>query len=113
MNTSFLISVLLSFARRKYHSAQFPLCSWIYDRNEVDYYIARIIGGLKGYYVEEHLPTDPVSLSYWFVQNFQLTHGERLEIMKLNSAWERLRLELEYLKMVQNYLSIIFAFLLQ
>lgn len=48
----------------------------------------------------EYVPTDPVKLSYWFVQNFQLRHDERLKILKLNTAFERLRLEYRYLYMV-------------
>lgn len=89
-----------NYKYRRYHLAQYPLNSWVYDYNEISYYVKCIIKGLSRFYVEEHLPTDPISLSYWFVQNFQLTHEERLSIMKLNSSWERLRLELKYLKMV-------------
>lgn len=93
-------SLKKNYKCRRYHLAQYPLNSWVYDYNEISYYVKHIIKGLSCFYVEEHLPTDPILLSYWFVQNFQLTHEERLKIMKLNSSWERLRLELMYLKMV-------------
>lgn len=93
-------SLMDNYKYRRYHLAQYPLNSWIYDTNEISYYVKRIIKHLENSYVKEHLPTDPISLSYWFVQNFQLTHEERLKIMELNSSWERLRLELQYLKMV-------------
>lgn len=95
-------SLMRNYKYRRFHLAQYPLNSWVYDCNEVSYYVKRIIKGLASFYVEKHLPTDPISLSYWFVQNFQLTHEERLNIMKLNSCWERLRLELQYLKMVRH-----------
>lgn len=95
---------------RRYHLAQYPLCSWVYDYNEVSCLVKKIVKWLACFYFEEHLPTDPILLSYWVVQNFQLTHEERLKIMKLNSSWERLRLELQYLKMVRNNQTQLFFF---
>lgn len=50
----------------------------------------------------EYIPRDPVMLSYWFVQNYQLNHGERLHILRLNSALERLKLEYRFLKQVSE-----------
>lgn len=100
--------LIKNYKIRRYHLAQFPLNSWVYDCNEISYFVKCIIKKLSCFYVEEHLPTDPIQLSYWFVQNFQLTHEERLKIMKLNSAWERLRLEWKYLKMVIIYTKFIF-----
>lgn len=92
--------LMKNYKNRRYHLAQYPLNSWVYDFNEISFYVKHITKELSRFYMEEHLPKDPISLSYWFVQNFQLTHEERLKIMKLNSCWERLRLELKYLKMV-------------
>lgn len=43
-----------------------------------------------------------MSLSFWIMQNFQLTHEERLALMKLNTTLERLRLELQFLKLVSH-----------
>lgn len=94
-------SMMRNYKYRRYHLAQYPLCSWVYDLNEASYFVKCIIKGLSRYYNEEHLPTDPIALSYWFVQNYQLTHEERLKIMKLDTAYERLRLELKYLNMVR------------
>lgn len=92
--------LMRNYKHRRYHLAQYPLNSWIYDYSEVSFYVKCIIKGLSRFYAAEDLPKEPISLSYWFVQNFQLTHAERLRIMQLNTCWERLRLELVYLKMV-------------
>lgn len=57
--------------------------------------------------VSEFLPEDPVQLSYWIVQNYQLCLEERLKILELNSAMERLKLELLLLNLVsENYREI-------
>lgn len=60
----------------------------------------------------EYIPRDPVMLSYWFVQNYQLNHEERLHILKLNSALERLRLEYRFLKQASIFYIVSFTFLL-
>lgn len=52
--------------------------------------------------LEHCAPSDPIKLSYWFMQNFQLNDDERLKILKLNSAVQRLKLELHYLQMVTS-----------
>ncbi|XP_057658364.1 protein cereblon [Diorhabda carinulata] len=83
---------------RRYHLAQYPLTSWIYDKNEASYYVKLILDSLA-HYVGEYIPEDPIKLSYWFVQNYQLSHEERLHILSLNSALERLKLEYKYLKL--------------
>ncbi|KAF5283193.1 hypothetical protein FQA39_LY17385 [Lamprigera yunnana] len=51
----------------------------------------------SNYSLPDDIPMDPVTLSYWFMQNFQLTYEERLHLMKLDSVIERLRLELKFL----------------
>ncbi|XP_074041953.1 E3 ubiquitin ligase component cereblon isoform X2 [Leptinotarsa decemlineata] len=88
--------ILKNYKFRRYHLAQYPLASWLYDRYEVCYYVKILLEGLA-HYVGEYIPNDPVKLSYWFVQNYQLSHEERLDILKLNSTLERLKLECKYL----------------
>lgn len=87
--------------------------------NEVSYYISILLDALssygKGVYcinkcfiiilinlILEYIPKDPEKLSYWFVQNYQLSHNERLKILGLKSTLERLKLECMYLKLVSN-----------
>lgn len=88
---------------RKYHLCQYPLAGWVYDKHEICFLINQLIRGLANYYLVEFIPSDPVRLSYWFVQNFQLRHEERLMIMVMGTAVERLRMELKFLHMVSSY----------
>lgn len=92
---------------RKYHLVQYPFPSWIYDYNEICFYVKHVTDILSRYYERSTIPKDPVLLSYWFVQNFQLSHEERLDILKCNNVWERLRMELKFLKLV-SFLSSAF-----
>jgi ATP-dependent Lon protease len=87
---------------RQYHLCQYPLATWVYDKHEMCFLRDKLIQGLTSYYLIEFIPHDPVQLSFWFVQNFQLKHEERLKIMKIRTAIERLRLELRYLNMVRG-----------
>ncbi|KAG5885420.1 hypothetical protein JTB14_036069 [Gonioctena quinquepunctata] len=93
--------IMKNYKYRRYHLAQYPIASWVYDRYEISYYVNLLLEGLA-HYVGEYIPDDPVKLSYWFVQNYQLSHEERLHILKLNSALERLKLECKYLKMERS-----------
>lgn len=86
----------------RYHLSQYPYASWVYDHNELSYLVNLISEALAKFYPKEHLPHDPVSLSFWVVQNYQLTHEERLEILKCPSVLERLRLELRYLDLERS-----------
>ncbi|CAG9861496.1 unnamed protein product [Phyllotreta striolata] len=100
--TSTLYSDLMkNYKYRRYHLAQYPLASWVYDKYETSYYVKLILESLA-HYVGEYIPEDPIKLSYWFVQNYQLSHEERLHILKLNSALERLKLEYKYLKLERS-----------
>ncbi|KAK4878784.1 hypothetical protein RN001_011290 [Aquatica leii] len=92
-------SLIRNYKHRKYHLAQFTNPGWVYDRRELCFYVKFIVQRLINFYLKENIPTDPVSLSYWFIQNFQLAHEERLQLMKLDSVIERLRLELKFLEM--------------
>ncbi|XP_072382319.1 protein cereblon [Diabrotica undecimpunctata] len=87
-----------NYKYRRYHLAQFPFSSWVYDNNEISYYVKSILKYLS-HYSAEYVPQDPIKLSYWFVQNYQLSHDERLYILKLNSALERLKLEYKLLQL--------------
>ncbi|KAK9751385.1 Yippee zinc-binding/DNA-binding /Mis18, centromere assembly [Popillia japonica] len=95
-------SLMRNYKYRRYHLSQYPYASWVYDHNELSYLVELITDNLAKFYVKEHLPQDPTSLSYWFVQNYQLTHEERLDILKCPSVLERLRLELRYLNMKRS-----------
>ncbi|XP_022907775.1 protein cereblon isoform X2 [Onthophagus taurus] len=94
-------SLMKNYRFRRYHLSQFPFASWVYDWNELSFYVNALTEGLKKYYSKEHLPEDPNILSYWFVQNYQLTHNERLQILKCASVLDRLKLELKLMKMAR------------
>ncbi|GJQ80658.1 hypothetical protein Trydic_g9242 [Trypoxylus dichotomus] len=95
-------SLMRNYKHRRYHLSQYPYASWVYDHNELGYLVDLITKNLAKFYTKEHLPQDPTSLSYWFVQNYQLTHEERLDILKCPSVLERLRLELRYMNMKRS-----------
>ncbi|XP_060532661.1 protein cereblon isoform X2 [Cylas formicarius] len=83
---------------RRYHLAQYPNPGWIYDHNEVSFFMNTLREGLKSY-GDEYIPSDPEKFSYWFVQNYQLSVMERLRILELKTTLERLKLECIYLKL--------------
>ncbi|CAG9814866.1 unnamed protein product [Phaedon cochleariae] len=90
--------ILQDYKYRRYHFTQYPFPFWVYDKYEISYYVKLIHEGMADYH-GEYIPKDPLQLSYWFVQNYQLSHDERLHILKLNSTLERLRLEYKFLKL--------------
>lgn len=47
------------------------------------------------------IPNDPERLSYWFVQNYLLKPLERIRILSAKSTLERLKLEVNYLRLVR------------
>lgn len=83
----------------RYHLAQYPFPGFVYDRNEVSFFVKQIYQGLLRFFNKECVPEDPLLLSYWFVQNFQLNHGERLEILSCDTVLERLRMELNFMQL--------------
>lgn len=83
---------------RRYSLAQYPLNGWFYNQNEAIYLVKQITDLLSPFY--NNLPTDPMLLSFWFVRYFPQTRREQVEIMKLKSWFQRLRVELNRLKMV-------------
>ncbi|KAL3270849.1 hypothetical protein HHI36_021367 [Cryptolaemus montrouzieri] len=83
---------------RKYHAAQYTYPSWLYEEYEVCYYVKHILEGLKKCFEMEFVPKDPLTLSYWFVQNYLLQYTERLELFKQRTVIARLRLEMQYLR---------------
>ncbi|KAJ8956095.1 hypothetical protein NQ318_016548 [Aromia moschata] len=93
--------IVKNYKYRRYHLAQFPISPWVYDKYEISYYVKLLLDGLT-HYIGEYIPEDPIKLSYWFVQNYQLRHDERLHILKLNTALERLKLEYKYLKLASS-----------
>ncbi|XP_017775050.1 PREDICTED: protein cereblon, partial [Nicrophorus vespilloides] len=87
---------------RKYHAAQFNQASFVYDMYEEEYYKEKILDIIYQYFIKDNIPRDPLTLSYWFAQNFQLTHEERLNILAAGTTLERLRLELSFLRLKRN-----------
>lgn len=51
---------------------------------------------------EEFLPTDPMQLSYWVIQNFLLSRKERLDTLTQNCSIQRLKLLLEQIQTRRN-----------
>nr|CAD7449307.1 unnamed protein product [Timema bartmani] len=47
------------------------------------------------------IPTDPIDLSYWVAQNLPLSDEQRLTVLKLDSAIQRLRWELNALQKIR------------
>ncbi|KAH1011140.1 hypothetical protein HUJ04_000569 [Dendroctonus ponderosae] len=83
---------------RRYHAAQFRFANWVYDLNEVTYYTQIILQALTNY-GKDLIPNDPERLSYWFVQNYLLKPLERIRILSAKSTLERLKLEVNYLRL--------------
>lgn len=55
------------------------------------------------------IPSDPVELSYWVIQNLPLDEEQRLELLSINNPNQRLRAELSFLQRVlSNFLIIYF-----
>lgn len=95
--------IMAYYKYRRYHLSQYPLSSWVYDKNEISFLVKKIREKLANY-PSDFVPEDPVQLSYWVAQNYQLNHDERLRILSLNTAFERLRLELYFLNNFDNRL---------
>ncbi|KAK9875993.1 hypothetical protein WA026_011094 [Henosepilachna vigintioctopunctata] len=83
---------------RKYHAAQFTYPFWLYEEHEVCYYVKHILEALTKCFHMEYVPKDPMTLSYWVVQNYLLRYEERLQLLKQRTVIARLRLEMQYLK---------------
>lgn len=83
---------------RRMHLLQYPFPTWVLDHNELTFYVKHIASYLTDYYNTRNIPTDPEALSYWFAQNFQLNHNERLRLLSCNSTLERLKVALKLLR---------------
>uniref|UniRef100_A0A1Y1K3Z3 Uncharacterized protein n=2 Tax=Photinus pyralis TaxID=7054 RepID=A0A1Y1K3Z3_PHOPY len=44
--------LLRSYKYRRYHLAQFPCASWVYDRNEVSFYVEHMLKQLVRFYLK-------------------------------------------------------------
>ncbi|XP_049824983.1 protein cereblon [Aethina tumida] len=82
---------------RRYHAAQYPFPTFVLDSYEVCVYVKQLLEGLSNY-SSEYLPKDPEQLSYWFPQNYQLQHDERLHFLSISSTLERLKLAVRLLR---------------
>lgn len=79
--------------------------SWVhqaYDLHLVDQQVRRALGQSilvdLGRQSGPSVPSDPVGLSYWVVQNLPLEDEQRLELLGINNANQRLRAELTLLQ---------------
>ncbi|CAH0549006.1 unnamed protein product [Brassicogethes aeneus] len=84
---------------RSFHLAQYPFPKYVYDNYEIARPVEIVLSALSNY---EYLPKDPVQLSYWFPQNYQLNHEERLYFMSADSTLERLKLACKLLKRLRH-----------
>lgn len=57
-------TLLKNYKYRRYHLAQYPHCSWVYDKNEASFYVKCIIKGLAGFYVEGKRRHDTLLVCY-------------------------------------------------
>lgn len=59
-------------------------------------------------YVPERLPSHPVELSYWVIQNLPLDDDLRLNLMGIDSAVQRLRCSLSIVQKVQTLCKVLY-----
>lgn len=59
-------------------------------------------------YVPERLPSHPVELSYWVIQNLPLDDDLRLNLMGIDSAVQRLRCSLSIVQKVQTLYKVLY-----
>lgn len=59
-------------------------------------------------YIPERLPSHPVELSYWVIQNLPLDDDLRLNLMGIDSAVQRLRCSLSIVQKVQTLCKVLY-----
>lgn len=59
-------------------------------------------------YVPDRLPSHPVELSYWVIQNLPLDDDLRLNLMGIDSAVQRLRCSLSIVQKVQTLSKVLY-----
>lgn len=52
------------------------------------------------------IPSDPVDLSYWIIQNLPLEDSQRLQLLKINNPNQRLRVELSILQQARTSIKL-------
>ncbi|XP_049791902.1 protein cereblon [Schistocerca nitens] len=70
---------------------------WVYMQYQTEYLIPRIMHHLQHVSSGRSnvaIPKDPVELSFWVAQNLPIVDEQRLRLLSINSAVQRLRLEL-------------------
>ena len=86
----------------RHHSVFLPLPPFVYEFYDENILVERVHkklrSDLKGL-TESHanIPLDASELSFWLAQNFIMDDSIRLKILKMDSAIQRLRFELNLL----------------
>lgn len=92
----------------KYYSAFTPWPNFVYENYDERMLVYRIHkklrNELKGL-TESHtnIPLDATELSFWLAQNLTMDDSIRFQLLKMDSAIQRLRLELNLLDNVVKY----------
>nr|CAD7573474.1 unnamed protein product [Timema californicum] len=87
------------FMKRNAMLTQWP--SWVHAQFEASRLVKLVtnqLEHLKPGHAGLSIPTDPIDLSYWVAQNLPLSDEQRLTVLKLDSAIQRLRWELNALQ---------------
>lgn len=74
--------------------------TWVYSQYQFHYLIPRIMNHLTHLFGGANsisIPSDPVELSFWVAQNMSFTDEHKLILLGVNSAVQRLRIELRIL----------------
>lgn len=80
--------------------------SWVYGNYDLDLLSERVRNELrKSLFVDgsssgSPLPRDPIELSYWVIKNLTLEDKQRIQLLSINNANQRLRAELSILEQV-------------
>lgn len=78
--------------------------SWVYGNYDLDLLSERVRNELrKSLFVDgsssgSPLPRDPIELSYWVIKNLTLEDKQRIQLLSINNANQRLRAELSILE---------------
>ncbi|XP_072027425.1 protein cereblon-like [Amphiura filiformis] len=96
-------SVLRQRRKRKLSAANLTWWPpWVYEMYDCDALIFHIKSELRSWYEDsltlEKVPANPVDFSYWVASNIPLDDNQRLGLLEINSAVQRLRRILDLLK---------------
>ena len=79
--------------------------NWVYEMYSSRLLVESVQNTLSTLKLFSHvqliLPMNPTELSFWVAIHFPLTNGNKIKLLRMNSAVQRLRTELDILKKVR------------